>query len=203
MKRGCNIALKNGAHSIFSRMSVSQLLGFLRRYRRAALCVSSQGGFLSMPVVFSVILPSVAIFTMLTLAVFGVSMKKEKYFSWVGNAMEFAAEASVLGTESSRVVYLEGLAREYFKEALTGMVEGTSSGNTIIPGSDSIPGNVEIENFIAVEPGDPVPGGTAGQYGYVVDLEVPLLKTTLPVVGEQYLVTKMSYYAVAKGIETK
>lgn len=156
-----------------------------------------------MQLVISLILPLVAIFTVLSLAMFGVSMKKDKYFSWVGNAMDFAAEASVLGTESSKVVYLEGLAREYFKEAMSGMVDGTSSGTTIIPGSDSIPGNIEIEKFIAVEPGDPVPGGTAGQYGYVVDLEVPLLKTTLPVVGEQYIVTNMSYYAVVKGIESE
>lgn len=163
--------------------------------------IKSQEGSVS-PVILLKSIVWVTFFVLLfTLVYTNVSMKKDKYYDWVGGAMEFAADASVLGTSSENVVFLEGIAKEYFKLSLAGMVEGTVSGNSIIPGKDGIPGHIEIEEFSAVEPGDPIPAGTAEQYGYVVKLEFPLLNTKLPLMGDVNLSAPLSYYAVAKGAE--
>jgi len=192
---------KSGVHSgnsdVFHRTRVAPY----RSHRRVNRLLENESGFISTQLMVSFIFPTVILITVLLLATLGVSMKKEKYYSWVGNAMDFAAEASVLGTDSARVIYFEGIAKQYFKDALTGMVDGTASGNTITPHGSAIPGDVTIQEFKAVEPGDAIPGGVAGQYGYTTTLEFPLLNTELPILGKQYLVTKMHYYAVAKGIE--
>lgn len=202
MGKRCEFAIKNIAGGYHCRRTDNH--GFPNHkglWRAFCGRIKSQEGSVT-PIILMKSIVWITFFVLLfTLVYTNVSLKKDKYYDWVGGAMEFAADASVLGTSSESVVFLEGVAQEYFKLSLAGMVEGTVSGNSIIPGKGGIPGYIEIEEFVAVQPGDPIPAGTAEQYGYVVKLEFPLLNTKLPLMGDVNLSTPLSYYAVAKGTE--
>lgn len=164
--------------------------------------VTNESGFISTQLLISFILPLSLIGVILIFSVLGVAMKKEKYNSWFSNAMDYATEQATMGTDPTQVIFLEGIAKEYFKLSFSGMVGGSATGNTIQPSSSSgIPGPILIEEFTAIVPGDRVPGGIAEQYGYVATIQVPVLNTTLPLAGERYITVPLTCYAVAKHLE--
>ncbi|MEG6512407.1 hypothetical protein V6C32_10835 [Desulforamulus ruminis] len=163
--------------------------------------LKNQRGIIQAQLLIQTIIPITSLAMIFALVFHFTAMYKDQYFDWVGGAADFATDAAVMGMEASNVVYLEGVAKEYFKQSLAGMVDGTVNGDTVFSNKPSIPGPIEINRFTAIEPGDSIPAGEAEQYGYLVSLEFPLVRTTLPLLGDVYLTAPMNYYAVATGVE--
>lgn len=203
MKWGCFFAGKDwdnrGNHFRVTRDWMDTLRGIGRVFKHR---VRNESGIISTQLLISFILPLSLIGVILIFSVLGVAMKKEKYNSWFSNAMDYSTEQSIMGTDPSQVIFLEGIAKEYFKLSFAGMVGGSATGNTIQPSSDSgIPGPIQIEDFHAIEPGDQVPGGTAEQYGYVATIQVPVFNSTIPIVGERYITVRLTCSTVAKHLD--
>lgn len=112
----------------------------------------------------------------------GLSKQAQAKYQWFVEALDFAARApGVAAGEGGQVVLDTNLAAQYFAAAMQELV-----------------GNYTLVDFRAVEPGDPVPHGTAQAPGFVARVRVPVFAGTVPFVGPRYVEVPMAAYAVAQ-----
>lgn len=114
-----------------------------------------------------------------------------------GEALDFAIDAT-----SQMGIYKEQqlnapLARRYFDAAFAQMTNTTVQGNSFVPNLGSpYKGPIIVEEFRAIHKGDSVPGGSAGQPGYLVTLNVSVFGGKVPYIGYQTINVRMRQFSV-------
>lgn len=129
----------------------------------------------------------------------GLQSKAYATFAWANDSVSFAARAANMDGNIDMVVLRTSDAREFFNKDFANKVEGVAVGNSFISTrSNYFPGPIELKCFDSVTPGEQVPGGIARQPGYIVELEVPIFRGDLPVIGSQYITVPMRAFGVVK-----
>lgn len=133
----------------------------------------------------------------------GLYSKANATFVWLNDSVTFAARAASMDGNIDMAVLRTADAREFFKKDFANKVEGVAVGNSIISSnSNYFPGPIELKYFDSVIPGEQVAGGIAKQPGYLVEIEVPIFKGNLPVIGTQYITVPMRAFGVVKSKKT-
>lgn len=124
-------------------------------------------------------------------------------YQWFGEALNYGAWEANQDGDLTQVSVRTSAAKRAFAAVFAEMTGTTYSNDSFIPrGSTSVyPGPITLDSFVPVEPGDPVPYGTASQPGYVATISVPVFGGTYPVVGEQYVSIPMRCFAVVQSVE--
>ncbi|MBO8128241.1 MAG: hypothetical protein H0Z39_03455 [Peptococcaceae bacterium] len=158
----------------------------------------------------SLTLTLVPIFLMIALMVFFIVIgtafgaRKVAYctYQWFGEAMDFAAMDANQDGDLSQVALRTPTAQTAFTRVFAEMT-GTEyiNGSFIPQGQSPYPGPITLDSFEPVQPGDPIPYGTARQPGYVAVITVPVFGDEYPFIGEQYVTVPMRYFAVARSAE--
>ncbi len=125
-------------------------------------------------------------------------------YMYFGEAMDFASSAANQDGDIHMVALNRVDSERFFKHVFAAMVSGTVNGNTIIPGDTAYyPGQIRIKSFDNVSPGETIPGGIARQPGYIAEIEVPLFKGDVPLIGERVITKSIKYFAVVKSSQNK
>lgn len=161
--------------------------------------LKDQRGFLAftiLPIMLVIVFSMAAVFA-------GVAFMAKKNavmtYSWFGNAMDFAATAAnrdTLGDAAAKTPE----ARQWFAYAFSRMINAGFDGYNFTPrGKSMYPGPIRLVSFDYAPPGTPVrDGGTTRLPGYTAVIEVPVIGTTLPFIGLQYIIVPMRYTGVIK-----
>ncbi|MEG6617493.1 hypothetical protein V6C27_13855 [Peptococcaceae bacterium 1198_IL3148] len=210
IKEGNDVNKKKGLH-IFNNsmdtrancMSASSDI-HIYKYKRVVLPnLKKEDGFIEIPVLGMAIILIFLVIIMVMALVYGIQTKLVTTYDWFGEAMNYAAQASNMDGDVSMVALRTAETKQYFKSAFADMIEGSVSGDSFIPNNyNYYPGNIEIKSFESVVPGDPVPGGTANQPGYMAVIEVPVFNDKIPFNDKQYVSKQMRYFAVVKSTTT-
>lgn len=125
--------------------------------------------------------------------------RKIAFETWnmAGESLDFAVDAISRRSEYDPQQLNAQLAKQYFDAAFVQMTNTTVQGNSFVPNLGSpYKGPITVEEFRAIYKGDRVPGGTAGQPGYLVTLNVPVFGGKVPYLGYQTINVRMKQFSV-------
>ncbi|MGI9862518.1 hypothetical protein SDD30_14150 [Moorella naiadis] len=170
---------------------------------RCMRCLArKEDGFIT---IFLLVITLIVMLSLITMVV-GVALGAYKLawatYMWFGEAANFsAANANMMGTMDNAPVRFQE-AETKFILAFTQMTNTTFTGNQFAPGPGSpYPGPITLDSFTAVNPGDPIPYGTARQPGFMAAITVPVWGKSLPFIGPQYVTVPMRYFAPVKSTQ--
>ncbi len=164
--------------------------------------LKKEDGFIS---IFLLVIMLIIMFSLMTIVI-GVALGAHKLawatYMWFGEAVNFsAANANMMGLTDRTPVNLQE-AETKFILAFTHMTDTTFTGNQFNPGPGSpYPGPITLNSFTMVNPGEPVPYGTARQPGFMASITVPVWGKSLPFIGPQYVTVPMKYFAPVKSTQ--
>jgi hypothetical protein len=160
--------------------------------------VRDQRGFLAftiLPIMLVIVFSVAAIFAG---AAFAAKKNAVMTYDWFGNAVDFAAAAANRDGLAEDAAAKTPEARQWFICAFSRMIGADFDGYSFTPRS-MYPGPIRLVGFDYAPPGTPVRGGGATRLpGYTAVIEVPVIGTTLPFIGPQYVVVPMRYTGVIK-----
>lgn len=161
--------------------------------------LQNNGGFMDVYLLTMFIILNLIIFAVLGATAFAARKNAVATYMWLGEAMDCAVQAANMeGTFDNSPIHTD-LVRQYFDAVFSDMTGTSASGDSFTPLSGSpYPGPIRLTEFTPVNVGDPVPGGSARQPGYLVSVVVPVLDIKLPLIGHQYLEVPMRYFSVLK-----
>lgn len=166
--------------------------------QRVVLPLINEKGFISVKLLMVLMITGIFAASIMISIGIGIQIKATATYDWFCEAMEFSAHAANMDGETSMVALREADAKRYFKVIFAQMTESTVSGDTFNPNTSNYPGPIKLQSYSSVSQGEPVPGGTAMAPGYLATIEVPVWGGTVPLVGNQYIIIPMKYYAVVR-----
>ncbi|WP_338826331.1 hypothetical protein MTBGP_11410 [Moorella thermoacetica] len=158
-----------------------------------------EDGFIT---IFLLVTTLIVMLSMMTI-VAGVALGAHKLatatYMWFGEAVNFSANtANITGMADNTPVNTD-IAMRNFISAFARMTNTTFTGTQFMPGPGSpYPGPITLNSFTRVNPGDPIPYGTARQPGFMASITVPVWGKSLPFIGPQYVTVPMKYFAPVK-----
>ncbi|MFZ5899503.1 MAG: hypothetical protein ACOYU7_10160 [Bacillota bacterium] len=166
--------------------------------------IRDERGFLALQLLPIFLVIALSLFCILMGTAFGGKKVAYCTYQWFGAAMDFAAMDANQDGDLSQVT----LRREWAARAFTNVfaeMTGTryANGNFIPQGDSPYPGPITLDSFVSIDPGDPIPYGTARQPGYLATITVPVLGGDYPLIGRQYITVPMRYFAVAGSFESQ
>lgn len=161
-----------------------------------------EDGFIT---IFLLVIMLIIMFSLMTI-VTGVALGAHKFawgtYMWFGEAVNFSANtANITGMAENTPVNTD-IAMRNFISAFARMTNTIFTGNQFNPGPGSpYPGPITLNSFTRVNPGDPIPYGTARQPGFMASITVPVWGKSLPFIGPQYVTVPMKYFAPVKSTQ--
>jgi hypothetical protein len=165
--------------------------------------LKDQRGFLEVYLLVIFAVMALSAFAVLSGIVFGAKKNADVVYQMVGEALGFAS-VSASKDIGGNLEAGESRARQYFVLAFSRMTNTTFNGTSFVPsGPSPIKAPAVLEEFRYVRPGEPVPGGTARQPGFIATLNVPVFLGNVPFIGPQFLDVRMRYYQPAARVQVQ
>lgn len=145
-----------------------------------------------------------SLFSMVAVSAFAAKKNAVTVYQWLDAAMDFTAQAITYNRAGEDYESRTPEAQQWFVYAFSRMVDADFDGSNFTPRGSFPPGPVRLVSFGYAPPGTTVPGSsgqatTAGP-GYQAELEVPVLKASLPFIGPQYVTVPMRVVGVVKPV---
>ncbi|OPY61669.1 MAG: hypothetical protein A4E56_01904 [Pelotomaculum sp. PtaU1.Bin065] len=124
----------------------------------------------------------------------------ETYYNFQ-QALDYAVAEGATGKEYDLRLDQARVTR-VFMSVFGEMINSTPSGNRLVPRSgSSYPGAIEVVSVRGIHKGESIPGGQAKQDGFFVELNVPVFKANVPLIGEKYVTVPMKYFSVIQALD--
>lgn len=121
-------------------------------------------------------------------------------YAWLQEAADYAMRCASMDGLIGAAPEYSPLVRQYFDDGFTVITETTASGISYIPRPESpYPGPIRLTGFAYVPAGASLPGGgNAGQPGYIISIVVPVMRVSMPLIGDQYVEVPMRCFSALK-----
>ncbi|MGI9860058.1 hypothetical protein SDD30_01565 [Moorella naiadis] len=164
--------------------------------------LKKEDGFISIFLLVIMLIMMASLMTIVTGVALGAHKLATATYMWLGEAVNFSANtANISGMTDNTPTNID-IARSNFAVAFARMTNTSFTGGQFAPGPGCpYPGPITLNNFTGVNPGDPIPYGTARQPGFMASITVPVWGKSLPFIGPQYVTVPMRYFAPVKSTQ--
>lgn len=129
----------------------------------------------------------------------GAKIKAAETYYNFQQALDFAVSEIATGNVNDVRVEQSRVTRVFMLK-FAHMLNATPHGSRLTPNDASYPGPIDVVSIKGIQKGESIPGGQARQAGFYAQINVPVLRCNVPLIGEKYVTVPLRYFSVVQPI---